>query len=429
MPSSAGAHAPMTHDVFISHASEDKAAVARPLARALEAAGLSVWLDEAEITIGDSLRGSLDKGLAECRFGVVILSRDFFRKNWPQKELNGLAARENDGAKVILPVWHGLAHEDVLAFSPMLADRVAVSTDQGVDAVAAAVTAAVSRARPGDDTSAGRVASQVAPLDALRARLLQARDLDALRRLGYEVEALVRADPAHHEARWMQDQLREAIEREAIRTQPHPHAPTHGQLPAPRRRAGTMILATLAVALAILAIAAYWAAMRHGGPRASAAPVSPPAAVASMAAPAAGASAPLRMNGFLQFESDPGDDVGQGRQALLSSSDNRFLVTASRRAITVDVRGKQAWTLAFDVPEGHPLAAGDYVSAPSPARPSLDIAQADRHCKAPSGRFSILHIAFDDHDVLSRLRLQFEQHCDGKSAALRGALDLVGGVF
>jgi hypothetical protein len=40
-------------DVFISHAREDKAAVAKPLAEALSRAGLRVWLDEQEISLGD----------------------------------------------------------------------------------------------------------------------------------------------------------------------------------------------------------------------------------------------------------------------------------------------------------------------------------------------------------------------------------------
>ena len=47
----------MPWDVFISHASEDKDAVAVPLAAALEAAGLSVWLDKNQIrSVGIGVR-------------------------------------------------------------------------------------------------------------------------------------------------------------------------------------------------------------------------------------------------------------------------------------------------------------------------------------------------------------------------------------
>jgi TIR domain len=77
-------------DVFISHASEDKELVARPLAQLLTGSGLHVWLDENELRLGDSLRIKLDQGLAASQFGVVVLSRAFFAKDWPQRELDGL---------------------------------------------------------------------------------------------------------------------------------------------------------------------------------------------------------------------------------------------------------------------------------------------------------------------------------------------------
>ena len=50
-------------DVFISHASEDKEEVARPLARALQEEGYCVWLDDNELSLGDSLRLKIDEGL------------------------------------------------------------------------------------------------------------------------------------------------------------------------------------------------------------------------------------------------------------------------------------------------------------------------------------------------------------------------------
>ena len=93
-------------DFLISHASEDKEAIARPLAEALRSKGKKVWYDDFSLKVGDSLRESIDYGLAHSSFGIVILSPRFFEKHWPNKELDGLAAREVNGAKVILPVWH-----------------------------------------------------------------------------------------------------------------------------------------------------------------------------------------------------------------------------------------------------------------------------------------------------------------------------------
>lgn len=116
------------YDAFISHASEDKDSIVRPLASILTQMGFKIWYDEFELRVGDSLRQSIDKGLVNSRFGIVILSHEFFAKNWPQYELNGLTAREIEGQKVILPVWHNIDKKDVLAYSPPLADKVALDT-------------------------------------------------------------------------------------------------------------------------------------------------------------------------------------------------------------------------------------------------------------------------------------------------------------
>ena len=115
-------------DVFISHASEDKDEIVRPLATALDKAGLSVWYDEFELRIGDSLRRKIDTGLARSRFGVVILSRAFFGRGWPEYELDGLVTRTVSGEQILLPIWHEVTKREVMDYSPSLADRIARST-------------------------------------------------------------------------------------------------------------------------------------------------------------------------------------------------------------------------------------------------------------------------------------------------------------
>lgn len=116
--------------MFISHASEDKDEVARPLRDALARLGVTVWLDEAQMRVGHSLRRSIDEGIRSSRFGVVILSEAFFEKGWTNHELDGLVTRTVAGEQSILPIWHGLSAAQVRAFSPTLADKVALSTEQ-----------------------------------------------------------------------------------------------------------------------------------------------------------------------------------------------------------------------------------------------------------------------------------------------------------
>jgi len=128
------------HDVFISHASEDKEDIVRSLADSLRKKGFDVWYDEFQLRIGDSLRRSIDQGLARSRFGIVVLSPAFFAKNWPQYELDGLVQKEMLGAKVILPIWHKVTKSEVIGYSPSLADKLALSTATAtVDEIAAQI--------------------------------------------------------------------------------------------------------------------------------------------------------------------------------------------------------------------------------------------------------------------------------------------------
>lgn len=125
--------------IFVSHASEDKADFVRPLAHALKRYGLKVWYDEFSLHPGNSLRRSIDKGLAECSTGVVVFSKAFFAKEWPQRELDALFTAEVAGRTQLLPIWYGISAADIAAISPLLADRIAINGDIGFEQVASQI--------------------------------------------------------------------------------------------------------------------------------------------------------------------------------------------------------------------------------------------------------------------------------------------------
>lgn len=116
------------YDVFISHASEDKEEVVRPLANALKDRKLNVWYDEFELKIGDSLRQKIDKGVAKSKFGIIILSKNFIKKGWTNYELDGLITRSISNQQILLPIWHNITKQEVIDYSPSIADKVARST-------------------------------------------------------------------------------------------------------------------------------------------------------------------------------------------------------------------------------------------------------------------------------------------------------------
>ena len=117
-------------DLFISHASEDKASFVQPLARQLADLGVRVWYDEFTLKVGDSLSRSIDKGLARSRYGLVVLSKAFIVKPWTEYELRGLVSREIGKGKIILPIWLNVTKEEIVAFSPPLADKVALDASK-----------------------------------------------------------------------------------------------------------------------------------------------------------------------------------------------------------------------------------------------------------------------------------------------------------
>lgn len=132
------------YDVFISHASDDKDDVVRPLAHALRERGVKVWYDEFSLKVGDSLRRKIDQGIANSKFGIVVISPRFVVNGWTNQELDGLMVRAVDGAQVLLPIWHNITRDEVVLYSPMLADKVALNTSTAtVDEIAGEIASVI----------------------------------------------------------------------------------------------------------------------------------------------------------------------------------------------------------------------------------------------------------------------------------------------
>ena len=129
-------------DVFLCHASEDKSAVIRPLAIALDAVGISYWLDEAEIHWGDSITGKVNEGLRQSRFVVVVMSEAFVAKHWPQREFNAVLNEEaSTGEVCVLPLIVGSRTErrHIMSEYPLLNDKLYLEWDGGADKVVQAL--------------------------------------------------------------------------------------------------------------------------------------------------------------------------------------------------------------------------------------------------------------------------------------------------
>jgi len=121
------------YDAFISHAVEDKQTIVQALSGELTKLGFKIWYDETELKLGDSLRESIDHAQKKSRFGIVVLSPNFFAKKWTNYELNSLVAREMHEGKVVIPIHYQVSLGDILNFSPSLGDRFALRIDEKTD--------------------------------------------------------------------------------------------------------------------------------------------------------------------------------------------------------------------------------------------------------------------------------------------------------
>ncbi len=130
----------MIHDIFISHANEDKKDFVGPLAKMLRDNHVEVWYDAFSLKPGDSIRRSIDIGIAKSRYGIVVLSNAFFKKEWTQWELDGLVQRLNRSkTNMIIPIWHDISRDEVMEYSPSLADRQALMSHEGIEHVVAEI--------------------------------------------------------------------------------------------------------------------------------------------------------------------------------------------------------------------------------------------------------------------------------------------------
>ncbi len=118
------------YDVFVSHAWEDKEDFVDDFVDALTNLGIKVWYDTTQIKWGDSMRERIDDGLRKSRFGVAILSPNYIAENkyWTKAELDGLFQLESVNGKTLLPIWHNLTKQQVMNYSPIIANKKAMTT-------------------------------------------------------------------------------------------------------------------------------------------------------------------------------------------------------------------------------------------------------------------------------------------------------------
>lgn len=95
----------LKYDVFVSHAGEDKEEFVKPLVDALKNNNINAWYDNDEISWGDSIASSINRGLADSRYAIVVLSPNFLNKYWTTTESDTIMSMESVNAQKLLPIF------------------------------------------------------------------------------------------------------------------------------------------------------------------------------------------------------------------------------------------------------------------------------------------------------------------------------------
>ena len=121
------------YDVFVSHASEDKENFVKPLVMALKDNGINAWYDKHEIGWGDSFSSSINRGLVKSRYAIVVLSPYSMHKYWTNTELDTILSMESVNAQKLLPIFHNISYEEIIAQKPIISGRLGINSNEGIE--------------------------------------------------------------------------------------------------------------------------------------------------------------------------------------------------------------------------------------------------------------------------------------------------------
>lgn len=117
------------YDVFLSHASADKISYVEDLKQTLDILGIDVFYDKDTIEWGDDWKKKIYEGLDKSEFAIIVISGNFFGREWTEQELQSLLSRQNaEGQKLILPILHGITPNQLMEKYPAVADIQAIDS-------------------------------------------------------------------------------------------------------------------------------------------------------------------------------------------------------------------------------------------------------------------------------------------------------------
>ncbi len=119
------------YDVFISHANKDKEDLVEDLYKSLSKLGVKIFYDKEILDWGDEWKKQILDGVKKSEFAIIVISENFFDREWTEKELAEFLSRQNrNGQKIILPILKNITIEQLKEKYPMVADIQAIDSNK-----------------------------------------------------------------------------------------------------------------------------------------------------------------------------------------------------------------------------------------------------------------------------------------------------------
>lgn len=117
------------YDVFISHANKDKLSYVNDLNKVIKKLGINIFYDTDVLSWGDNFKQVILDGTAESEFAIIVISKNFFGREWTEHELDEFLAQQNaSGQKTVLPLLYGITFDELKEKYPTLGDIQAITT-------------------------------------------------------------------------------------------------------------------------------------------------------------------------------------------------------------------------------------------------------------------------------------------------------------
>ena len=91
--------------------------------------GINIFYDTESISWGDNWKQAILNGTSVSEFAIIVISENFFGREWTERELYEFLQRQNErGQKIVLPLLHNITRDQLKEHYPELYEIQVINT-------------------------------------------------------------------------------------------------------------------------------------------------------------------------------------------------------------------------------------------------------------------------------------------------------------